>query len=197
MMFRDWEEAYRDVPPWDIGRPQPAFEALVRDGELRPGKVLDAGCGTGENALMFARNGCDVTGIDLVKHAIEIARSKAEKRHIDARFIVGNALDLDQIFGEGTFDAVIDSGLFHALSDEERPLYARQICWPLKPGGGYFMLCYSDREPGEWGPRRVSRREIEQTFSGFFHINYTRDMYFLSRAGDGRSKAYLLSARKK
>lgn len=124
MMFRDWDEAYREVPPWDVGRPQPAFEALVRDGEIRPGRVLDVGCGTGENALMLARNGCDVTGIDIVEHAIEIARSKSAKRHIEARFVVGNALDLDQRFGEGTFDTVIDSGLFHALSDEDRPVYA-------------------------------------------------------------------------
>jgi ubiquinone/menaquinone biosynthesis C-methylase UbiE len=170
--------------------------ALAKDGEIRPGKVLDAGCGTGENALMLARSGCTVTGIDIVESAIAIARSKAEKRKTEACFIVGNALDMDQYFREATFDTVIDSGLFHAMSDEERPLYARQICWPLKPGGGYFLLCYSDREPGDWGPRRISRREIEETFGGLFHIRYIKESFFLTRAGTGRSHAYLLSAAK-
>jgi ubiquinone/menaquinone biosynthesis C-methylase UbiE len=195
-MFRDWEEAYRGVPPWDVGVPQPAFEALVRDGEIGQGKVLDAGCGTGENALMLARHGCSVTGIDVAEDAIEIARSKAAKRHLDVRFVVGNALDLDQYFGEGAFDTVIDSGLFHALSDEERPAYVLQIARALKPGGKYFMLCFSDREPGQWGPRRISRQEIEQTFTGPLRIDYIKDSYFLSRAGNGRPKAYLLSATK-
>lgn len=192
----DWNEAYRGHPPWDIGRPQPAFEALARDGEIGPGRVLDAGCGTGENALLLARHGCDVTGIDLAGDAVVIARSKAAELHIEARFIAGNALDLDQHFGEGAFDDAIDSGLFHALSDEERPVYARQISWVLRPGGGFFMLCFSDREPGEWGPRRVSRREIEETFSPFFRINYVRDSCFLSLGGNGWPKAYLLSATK-
>ena len=194
MMFRDWEEAYRGVPPWDVGRPQPAFEALVHDGEIRPGKVLDVGCGTGENALMLARHGCQVTGIDLVEEAIKTARAKAAERHIDALFLVGNALDLDQYFSEGAFDAVIDSGLFHALSDEERPVYARQVRWALRPGGSYFMLCFSDKEPGDYGPRRISRHEIEQTFNGLFRIDYIKDSFFLSHAGDRHPQAYLLSA---
>jgi 2-polyprenyl-3-methyl-5-hydroxy-6-metoxy-1,4-benzoquinol methylase len=196
MMFREWDEAYEGVPPWDIGRPQPAFEALVGDGEIRPGRVLDAGCGTGENALMLARAGCAVTGIDLARDAIGIARKKAAERHIHADFVAGNVLDLDQHFGEGTFDTVIDSGLFHALSDEERPVYARQLSWVLRPGGQFFMLCFSDREPGEWGPRRISRREIEDTFCRLFRINYIKESCFISRTRNGRPHAYLLSATK-
>ncbi len=194
--FRDWDEAYREVPPWDVGRPQPAFETLVHDGEIQSGRVLDAGCGTGENALMLAKNGCDVAGIDLVEHAIGIARSKSAKRHIPALFMAGNALDLDQFFDERSFDTVIDSGLFHALSDEERTVYARQVVWVLKPGGSFFMLCFSDKEPGDWGPRRISRREIEETFGWLFRINYIKESFFLSRTHNGRPQAYLLSATK-
>ena len=196
MMFRDWEEAYRGVPPWDIGRPQPAIEALVHDREILPGKVLDVGCGTGENALLLARHGSEVTGIDLVEEAVKAARAKAAERHVAASFAVGNALDLDQLFGEGSFDTVIDSGLFHALSDEERPVYARQVGWALRPGGGYFALCFSDKEPGDWGPRRISRRELEETFGSLFRINYIKETHFLSHAPNGRPQAYLLSATK-
>jgi ubiquinone/menaquinone biosynthesis C-methylase UbiE len=194
MIIRDWEEAYRDSPPWDIGRPQPAFEALVTDGEIRPGRILDAGCGTGENALMMARAGSDVTGIDLAEDAIMIARKKAAERHIDASFIVGDVLRLDRHFGEGTFDTVTDSGLFHTLSDEERPAYARQVSRVLKPGGQYYMLCFSDRQPGDWGPRRISRQEIGETFGRLFRVNYIKESFFLSRAATGKPQAYLLSA---
>lgn len=56
------------------------------------------------------------------------------------------------------------------------------------------MLCFSDKEPGEWGPRRISREEIGQTFAGLFRINYIKESFFLSRAGTGKPHAYLLSA---
>jgi ubiquinone/menaquinone biosynthesis C-methylase UbiE len=196
MVISDWDEAYRNTPPWDTGRPQPVFEALVKGGEIRPGRVLDAGCGTGENALMLAKNGCRVTGIDLVPRAIDVARSKAAERHLGADFIVGNALELDRYFDAGTFDTAIDSGLFHVLSDEERPAYIQQICRVLGQGGRYFMLCFSDKEPGTEGPRRVSKREIEAAFSPHFLIKYIRDTAFDSRLSGKGKNAYLLSATK-
>lgn len=192
MSLPDWDEAYRGTPPWDIGRPQPAFEALVRDGEIGPGRALDVGCGTGENALLLAQAGSAVTGIDLARDAVAAARAKAAARHVDAAFVVGNALALDRHFGEGAFDTVVDSGLFHVLTDEERPVYVRQVQRVLSRGGRYFMMCFSDREPAGYGPRRVSRREIEASFAPPFRIDYVRDALFASQMG-GR-KAYLLAA---
>ena len=99
MIIRDWDETYQDTPPWDIGRPQPAFEALVKDREIRPGRILDSGCGTGENALLLAQNGSMVTGIDLAGEAVAKARLKAKERHIAADFVQGNVLEIDRYFG--------------------------------------------------------------------------------------------------
>lgn len=192
MSLPDWDEAYRGTPPWDIGRPQPALEALVRNGEVRPGRALDVGCGTGENAILLAQHGCQVTGIDLALDAVAAAKAKAGARHVDVEFVVGNALELDRHFGEGVFDLVIDSGLFHVLTDEERPIYVRQVHRVIKPGGRYFMMCFSDKEPPGYGPRRVSKREIEASFSPLFRIDRLDDTFFESLLG-GR-KAYLLAA---
>ena len=188
-----WEDAYKTVPPWDVGRPQPAFVELVRIGELNRGKVLDVGCGTGENALYLAEKGFAVIGVDLTNRAIDAARAKAAERKLKVDFREGNALSLD--FKDSVFDSVIDSGLFHTFPDDDRPVYAREIARVLAPRGKYFMLCFSDKEPTNWGgPRRVTREEIESTFSSFFKINYIREALFATRFHSNGGKAYLTSA---
>ena len=190
-----WEDAYRTVPPWDVGRPQPAFVELVRVGELSRGRVLDVGCGTGENALYLAGNGFSVIGVDLSNRAIGVARAKVAERKLKADFQIGNALSLD--FKNGFFDNVIDSGLFHTFSDDDRPSYAREIARVLALRGRYFMLCFSEKEPPGWGgPRRVTREEIETTFTPLFNINYIRDASFATRIHNNGGKAYLISATK-
>ena len=188
-----WEDAYQTTPPWDVGRPQPAFVELVKTGELNRGNVLDVGCGTGENALYLAEKEFSVTGVDLTNRAIAAARAKAAERRLRVDFREGNALSLD--FKEGVFDNVIDSGLFHIFPDDDRPVYAREVARVLARGGKYFMLCFSEKEPTNWGgPRRVTRNEIEATFSSFFKINYIREALFATRFHSNGGKAYLTSA---
>jgi hypothetical protein len=60
---------------------------------------------------------------------------------------------------------VIDSGLFHDFSDEDRRRYVGGLASVLTPGGRLFLLCFSDDEPGDQGPRRVSLKEIEDAFA--------------------------------
>ena len=62
-----FESAYAGAAPWDIGRPQ---RALVEVADRIAGSVLDAGCGTGENALFLAARGHKVTGIDFLAEPI-------------------------------------------------------------------------------------------------------------------------------
>lgn len=154
-------EAYEGTPPWDIGRPQPVFERLADEQQI-VGPVLDAGCGTGENALFLAARGFEVVGVDAVETALQAARDKARQRGLEAEFLVHDALSLD---GLGrTFMTVIDSGLFHTFDDDERESWRRSLAAVLRPGGRYFMLGFSDLETRPGGPRRLSRAEIEDVF---------------------------------
>jgi ubiquinone/menaquinone biosynthesis C-methylase UbiE len=190
-----WNDVYKGTPPWDISYPQPAFQALMQSGEIKPGRVLDIGCGRGENAILLAMNGCEVTGIDLAKEAISDAKAKAKERRVKVNFTVGNVLQMDRLFKESEFDIVIDSGLFHVMADEERLLFVQQLYRVLKEGGKYFMLCFSDKEPGEYEfPRRLSKAEIKNTFSPLFNIIYIKDVTFDTLLNPSSRKAYLLSA---
>ena len=67
----EWDDSYTGPPPpWDIGRPQPAFVRLAEAGALS-GALLDAGCGTGEHTILAARQGARALGIDVSPRAIE------------------------------------------------------------------------------------------------------------------------------
>ena len=164
----DFNESYAGTPPWDIGRPQPVFQALADAGEFH-GRFLDAGCGTGEHALMAARIGLDATGIDSAPAAIALAEAKARERAIPARFLVHDALQLASL--DGPFDTVLDSGLFHVFNDVDRHAYVESLKSAIAAGGRYFMACFSDRQPGDWGPRRVTEDEIRLSFAHGWRID--------------------------
>jgi SAM-dependent methyltransferase len=159
--IEEFDAFYSSTPPWDIGRAQPELLRLAESGVLR-GRVLDVGCGTGEHALMAAKFGSEAVGIDAAPSAIAIAQGKARARRIPARFLVWNALSLTSL-GE-QFDIVLDCGLFHVFTDEERPLFVQNLAAVTRPGGRYFMLCFSERQPGGTGPRRVTQADIRANF---------------------------------
>jgi len=183
-----FNEAYRGVPPWDIGRPQPVFAKLAASEDLG-NEIIDVGCGTGEHAILFASGGYKVLGVDSAPLAIEKARAKASQRGSKAEFVVADALHLAELHRK--FDVAIDSGLFHVFSDRERAAYVKSLKDVLRLQGRYYMLCFSDREPVGWGgPRRVFKREILTSFSDGWHVDYVRPAKFESAFHEGGGEAW-------
>jgi cyclopropane fatty-acyl-phospholipid synthase-like methyltransferase len=160
-----FEEIYAGQAPWDIGRPQKPF---IDAANQISGAVLDAGCGTGDTALFLAARGNKVTGIDFLEEPIKRAKRKAAERGLPVTFLVKDAMTL-KIWSE-RFDNVVDSGLFHVFSDEDRIKYVAGLATVLKPGGRVFLLCFSDAEPGTQGPRRISKQELHDAFAAGWAI---------------------------
>src|SRR4051794_34513106 len=123
---RPWDDSYTtDGPaPWDVGRPQPAVVRLC-DERAFAGPVLDAGCGSGENALEIAAREIEVVGVDVAPTAIRRAQEKAQSRGIAAGFAVADALQLHRL--GRTFRSVLDCGLFHTFDEDERPAYVESL----------------------------------------------------------------------
>ena len=191
---RDFDAMYvAGRPPWDIGRPQSAFRDLA-DRDRLVGRLLDVGCGTGEHALMAAALGLDATGVDAASTAVTIASRKANERDLGARFITWNALDLADL-GE-SFDTVLDCGLFHVFDDSERPRFVAALRASMPVGAWYYMLCFSDLEPGDWGPRRIRQDEIRVSFSDGWRVEEIEPATIEVTIEPGRVRAWLASVRR-
>ena len=168
-----FQAAYEGKPPWDLCRPQRPF---IEIADQITGSVLDAGCGTGDNALFFAQRGHPVLGIDFVEFPIREAKRKAGELGVEAEFLQMDALKLTSL--DRQFDNVIDCGLFHVLSDADRLPYIAGLAHVTKQNGKLFLMCFSDQEPGTTGPRRVSRMELRVAFADGWTIESIRPTQF-------------------
>jgi SAM-dependent methyltransferase len=190
----DWDESYvGPPPPWDIGCPQPAFERLAEAGMLI-GELLDAGCGTGEHTMLAALHGAHAIGIDVSPRAIEAARRKAADRRVSCGFQVLDAFRLDKL--ETRFDTVVDSGLFHVFDDVARVRYVSSLSGVVRIAGHVHLMCFSDRQPGDWGPRRVTEGELRTAFSDGWRIDSLAPNSFELNPGLGptTAEAWLVDA---
>jgi len=163
-------------PPWIINQAQPDLIAAVKKGEVRGPKVLDIGCGAGNNAIYLARRGFDVTGVDVSAKAISIAKQRAREAKVDVKFITLDALKIRTL--NKKFDTIIDFGLFHNLKgDSER--YVRALSDVCVSKGQLLLLCFSD-QAGEYGvyphfyPKPMSQDEIRASFSKGWKIEWIR-----------------------
>jgi SAM-dependent methyltransferase len=188
---RPWDASYLDGPaPWDIGGPQPAVVRLAADGAFA-GTVLDAGCGTGENALHLAARGLHVVGVDVAGTALSIARDKAAARGLDVEFLDGDALHLQRL--GRAFETVLDCGLFHALEGDERRAYAASLAAVTGRGGTLYLLCFSDAGPGPRGPHPVSEAALRAAFApgGDWEVGWIRPERLETRLDAGAAPAWL------
>lgn len=155
-----------ETPPWDIGEPQPHVVRLEEAGGFR-GNVLDAGCGSGDNAIHLASRGHPVTGVDGSPTALDIARRRASERGVEVTFQVADATTLDGVPEE--FDTVLDSALFHCLPRETRDSYVAALHRVTRPGARLHLLCFADVEGG-FAAGAVSRDELRTHFGGHWTI---------------------------
>ena len=178
---------YVGVPPWDIGRAQPEVVRIAEAGGFK-GAVLDVGCGTGENALELSARGLPVVGVDAAPRAIEKARAKALERDLPAEFLVADVFSLGALGRR--FDSALDCGLFHVFEDRERPMYVASLASALQPGGVLHLLCFSDRQPGVEGPRRVTEHELRDSFTDGWEVVEIVATTFVATLPGGEAQAW-------
>jgi len=188
------QEMNEGLNPWDTGKPQRAFVDLETAGEIL-GSVLDIGCGTGENAMYMAQKGYRTVGVDSSPNSIAKAMLKSAHRNLPVKFIIFDALQLEHL--GMIFDTIIDSGQFHLYDHDTRPHYVRSLGRVLKPEGYLHMLCISEGNFGNFGPKRVTKGDFRFYFSEGWEVKAIRNARLEVNYGRGWNWAWLATIQRR
>jgi SAM-dependent methyltransferase len=165
---RDWEKVYEvEATPWDVGQPEDALVEFIGSGLVKPCRVLEIGCGNGNDAIFLAKKGFDVTAIDISKNAIENAKSRAKKAEVKCKFLVGDIIEIKH-FPE-IFEFVYDRGCFHFVPKNKREKYVEIVKKSLAKKGYFLLIVSSDKETPK-GPYQFSKQDIKEIFGNDFDI---------------------------
>jgi cyclopropane fatty-acyl-phospholipid synthase-like methyltransferase len=163
--FPGWEERYQqqavETMPWFYPELDDDLRQALDQLGLRTGNALDLGTGPGTQAIQLARRGFDVTATDLSASAIRLAREKAEAQDLTITWQQDDILSTGLA---GSFDLIFDRGCFHVLPAERRGDYVATVAGLLKPGGFFFLKCFSQLQPGTQGPNRFTPEQIRAIF---------------------------------
>lgn len=169
-----WDQFYSDREkgvPFFTNSPDENLVGYFENKLLRPGKVLELGCGPGRNAIYFAEKGCTVDAVDLSQESLKWAKERAIKKNVIVNFIKENIFELD--IEEGTYDIVYDSGCFHHIAPHRRMSYINLVKKALKPNGFFAITCFV--QGGELGGAEISDWEVYRLQSLKGGLGYTEE----------------------
>lgn len=200
-----FEQLYREGKTlWSVSEPPAELKTLVENGTLKPGRVLDIGCGEGHIARYLSEKGFDVTGVDFAPTAIERAKAQAVAHNLEIKFFTADATDL--ALPKETFDAVIEWGVFHTIMPPDRRRYLAQVALCLKPGAFYLSASFSWYDNALGGSSLKyrlapdsklrlyysSHAELKKLFSEFFAIQESKIIGIPSASGYHSTGNYFL-----
>ncbi len=173
-----WDERYeKGDTPWETGAPSTELQRVLGETAVPPGPALELGCGTGASAVWLARQGFDVTAVDISPLAIERARRRAEQAGVGVRFLTADVLRPPEELG-GPFDFFFDRGCYHVVRREDVAGYLRTLERLTRPGSVGLVLAGNAREPHEPGPPVVSEEEIRAELGSLFDVVRLREFRF-------------------
>jgi cyclopropane fatty-acyl-phospholipid synthase-like methyltransferase len=178
----DWNARYRERDtPWDSGIRSRELARVINEGHVKPGRALELGCGTGTNAVFLAKQGFDVTAIDLSAEALAIAEQKAADAGVKIHFKKADVCSLREDLGG--FDFVFDRGCYHSVRRNDLAGFLETLRLVTRAGSKYLVLAGNANEQTEFGPPRVHEHEIRSELGPLFDVDFIREMRFEDKGG--------------
>ncbi|HEY4760970.1 MAG TPA: class I SAM-dependent methyltransferase [Thermoguttaceae bacterium] len=173
-IITDWDRMYRQgTPAWDAGIPHAELLRVLDEYAFpKAGTVLEIGCGTGSDAICFAKRRFEVTAVDCSPIALERARLRAENQNALLRFVLEDIFDFARTLGQ--FDVIYDAGFYHYIRLTRLEEYLDVLWRVTRPGSWYFCLAGSAGERAEGGPPQVSEDEIRYELGRLFEFVHLR-----------------------
>src|SRR5262249_19509814 len=153
------------------------LQRVLGETAVAPCRAIELGCGTGASAVWLARQGYDVTAVDVSSLAIERAWQRAEQAGGSVHFLTADVLQPLADLG-GPFDFFFDRGCYHVVRREDVTAYLRTLERLTRPGSVGLVLAGNAREPHEPGPPVVSEEEIRAELSSLFDLVHLREFRF-------------------
>jgi 2-polyprenyl-3-methyl-5-hydroxy-6-metoxy-1,4-benzoquinol methylase len=177
--FPGWEAMYQqqavETMPWFYPELDDDLRQALHQLGLRSGSALDLGTGPGTQAIQLARRGFTVTATDISEAAIHLACQKAEAQGLAITWQQDDVLATRL---SEPFDLIFDRGCFHVLPPELRQEYATTVAGLLKPGGYFFLKCFSHLQPGTQGPHRFTPEQIQKIFGSQLQIHSVEETVY-------------------
>lgn len=131
-----WDAHYRERPQVWSGNPNASL--IDEAADLTPGQALDVGCGEGADAIWLARQGWQVTAVDVSRVALERAAAAAQAAGVEG-LIEWQVHDLARSFPEGSFD-LVNVQYLHAPIELPRHQILRRAASVVRRGGTLLVV---------------------------------------------------------
>lgn len=156
--------------PWEINRVDSNLVIMITEAGIKPCKVLDIGCGTGNNSIWLAELGFEVTGCDASRLAIEAAMEKSGLAGVECSFYEADFL-LEKS-NTPLYSLLFDRGCFHCFDEPDQRQQFVENCFSLLKENGLWIsiIGNADEKRQEQGPPQMSAAEITAIVEPYFEL---------------------------
>jgi len=174
-LLDQWDADYRgkNPPMWDIGKASRELKEIVGAGTIRKCRAIDLCCGAGTDAIYMAKQGFDVTAIDIAPTALSQAEERARKAGASVQWVLADVLAAPIL---EPFDFIYDRGCYHVVREQNLAAYLETLRRLSHPGSQFLLLAARrDFDAGGSGVAGVSEEELRYDFLSLFDIEWLRE----------------------
>jgi len=188
-----WDRKYSKGrwAPWNNDLPAaPVLQEAIKNKAIKPCRTIVLGCGSGSNAIYLAKNGFDVTAIDVAPTALGIAMADAKKAGVKVRWVLADVLKLPE---SKAYDLIFDRGCYHNVRYVDAAGFVASLKQLTLPGSRCFVLsCNKDKAPG------IREKTMRDDFSELFDFEWLRKAKIhVGKNGKHKIDAWSLMLRRK